>query len=141
MMRWSSLGVPVVARRSAPSDRSFGVTVGGTLIAIAAFSLWRGHVGRAEAVGAIGAALVGAALVRPGVLTPLAAAWGRLGHALGWFNSRVLLTLMFVLVITPIGWVSRLFGSDPLDRRRRPDSRWVPYADRFRDPKHVEHPF
>ena len=72
MTRWRSLGVPVVARRQAPSDRSFGITVGGVLIAIAAFSLWRGHAVRAEAAGAAGAALIAAALVRPAALAPLA---------------------------------------------------------------------
>ena len=49
----------------------------------------------------------------------LADGWGRVGHALGWFNSRVLLTVMFVLIIWPIGVISRLFGNDPLERRKR----------------------
>lgn len=139
--RWRSLGNRYDAPPAAPSHRSFGLTVGGVLLAIGAFSAWRGHTIRAEIAGAIGAALVVAALVRPSSLAWLARWWGRLGQALGWFNSRVLLTLMFLFVLWPIGVVSRLFGSDPLDTRRRSGSFWVGYSDRLRDPKHYERPF
>ena len=141
MTSWKSIGEPVVAVRKTPSDRSFGLTVGGVLLAFAAFTAWRGHALRAGIVGGVGALLVLGGLARPAALKPLAAGWGRVGHALGWFNSRVLLTVMFALVFAPIGWMVRRFGTDPLDRRRSGDSRWVPYADRFRDPKHYEHPF
>ena len=141
MTRWTSIGAPVVAVRSVPTDRSFGLVVGSVLLAIGAFSYWRGHVLRAEWVGGIGLLLIVAALIRPAMLSRLAAGWGRIGHALGWFNSRVLLTLMFALILVPVGWASRLFGSNPLDRRRRSESRWSAYPDRFRDPKHVERPF
>ena len=140
-MTWSSLGTPLIAVRKTPSDRSFGVTVGGVLVAFAAFTLWRGHATRAEVVGGAGLVLVLLGLAWPAALKPLAAGWSRVGHALGWFNSRVLLTVMFAFVFVPVGWLIRLFGSDPLDRQRRAESRWVAYAERFRDPKHYEHPF
>jgi hypothetical protein len=48
---------------------------------------------------------------------------------------------MFVLIIWPIGLISRLFGADPLERRKRGDSHWSPYPARLRDPKHFEHLF
>ena len=66
--------------------------------------------------------------------------WSRIGHALGWFNSRVLLTVMFMLILWPFGFVSRLFGIDPLERRKR-GSMWTPYPERMRDPKHFEKRF
>lgn len=141
MMPWASVGTPVVAVRRAAGERAFGLTVGGVLLALAALTAWRGHGMRAEVIGVAGAVLVATAVIRAAVLRPLAAAWGRLGHALGWFNSRVLLTLMFALVFVPIGWANRLFGSDPLDRRRRAGSRWMAYPERFRDPKHLERLF
>ena len=136
--RWPSLGDAYIAPPIGPSDRKFGFTVGGVLAAIAAFSAWRGHVVRAEATAAIGIALIVAATVRPASLTRLSAAWSKLGHALGWFNSRVLLGVMFFLVLTPVGLVSRMFGSDPLDRRRRGGSFWTDYSKRVSDAKHYE---
>ena len=138
--RWRALGVAYIAPPPAPSHRSFGLTVGGVLAAIAALSVWRGHPTRAEALGVLAAGLILAALVRPGALAGLAAGWSRVGHALGWFNSRVLLTVMFVLMLWPIGFISRLFGNDPLERRRR-GSMWTAYPDRLRDGKHFERLF
>jgi hypothetical protein len=138
--RWRSLGTVYIAPPLAPSHRSFGLTVGTVLLAFAAFTLWRGHVTRAEILGGIGALLIVAALVRPQALAGLASVWSRIGHALGWFNSRVLLTVMFVLIIWPIGFISRLFGNDPLERSKR-GSMWTPYPDRLRDSKHFERLF
>jgi hypothetical protein len=139
--RWRALGDAYVAPPAAPSDRGFGLTVGSVLIAMAAFTGWRGHTLRAETLGALGAPLLIAALVRPRSLRALARAWSRIGHALGWVNSRVLLTLMFVLVVCPVALVSRLFGSDLLDARRRTGSFWVAYSSRIRDPKHFDRLF
>jgi hypothetical protein len=141
MRRWKALGDVYVAPPPAPSHRSFGTTVGVVLAAMAAFTGWRGHILRAEVLGAIGGALILAALIRPASLRVLAAGWSRVGHALGWVNSRVLLTLMFVFILWPIGVVSRLFGSDPLDVRRRTGSFWIAYSTRLRDRKHYERMF
>jgi hypothetical protein len=129
-----------IAPPLAPSHRSFGLTVGGVLLLFAAFTLWRGHATRAEILGGLGTLLIVAALTRPQSLARIAAVWSRIGHALGWFNSRVLLSVMFFLVLWPIGLVSRLFGSDPLDRQKR-GSMWTPYPDRLRDSKHFERLF
>lgn len=138
--RWEVLGDVYVPPPQAPSHRSFGVTVGGVLLAIAALSLWRGHAIRAEVTGGLGALLVLGALVRPALLAPLAAAWGRLGRVLGAFNSRVLLGVMFVLVFCPVGFVLRLLGRDPLERRGT-GSGWSDYPARLRDPKHYDRMF
>jgi hypothetical protein len=40
-----------------------------------------------------------------------------LGHGLGWINSRVILSLVYLLVLQPIALVMRLCGHDPLRRR------------------------
>ena len=71
----------------------------------------------------------------------MARAWSRIGHALGWFNSRVLLTLAFVLVVCPVGLIGRLLGRDPLGQKRGARSGWVDYAPRFRNPRHYERLF
>ncbi|MFI5179319.1 MAG: SxtJ family membrane protein [Vicinamibacterales bacterium] len=139
--RWTALGDVYVARPVAPSHRSFGLTVGGVLVVAAAFSAWRGHMLRAELLGAGGAGLVVAALAWPLSLAGLARGWGRVGHALGWINARVLLTIVFAVVFVPLGVVLRVFGSDPLDRRRRSGSFWSDYTARLRDPKHYERLF
>jgi len=53
--------------------------------------------------------------------------WMALGAALGYVNSRVLLSIVYYLVVTPFGVVLKLTGHDPLLRRGPPkDSYWLP---------------
>ncbi|MCS6842711.1 MAG: hypothetical protein NZ528_00065 [Caldilineales bacterium] len=56
--------------------------------------------------------------------------WLGFAQKIGTFQSRVLLTLFYFLVVTPFGLAVRLF-SDPLDRKRRPaQSAWKSRATR-----------
>lgn len=57
-------------------------------------------------------------LVAPSQLAWPYRAWMALGHALGWVNSHLILGLVFILVLQPIAFVMRLFGHDPLRRKR-----------------------
>jgi hypothetical protein len=62
-----------------------------------------------------------------------------LAEALGFVTTRVILGVIYFLFVTPIGFVRRLSGGDPLGRRaRRAESYWKPYTERRRDPKHYE---
>ena len=119
-------------------ERSFGISVGLVLCAIAAALWWRGRIGRAETIGAIGAFLLVAGLVYPPVLKYPSAAWWKFSRVLGHFNARVLLTILFSLVLVPLSMVWRLTGKDPLTRRRQKWPGWTAYPSRFRDPKHYE---
>jgi hypothetical protein len=40
--------------------------------------------------------------------------WLKLALALGWVNSRILLSLIYFIFLLPIAWLSRLFTKDPL---------------------------
>jgi hypothetical protein len=122
-------------------ERSFGVSVGIVLCAIAALLWWRGRVARAEVVAAVGAVLLVAGLVYPPLLRYPSAAWWRFSRALGHVNARVLLTILFALVLTPIGLVWRIVGHDPLGRRRDRWRGWSPYPERYRDRNHYSRMF
>lgn len=46
---------------------------------------------------------------------------------IGYFVSHVILTLMFFLIITPLGFALRLMGKDPLQQRRlKEKTGWTP---------------
>lgn len=122
--------------RAADPNRSFGLSVGGVFCAIAALLLWRGHPGRAEVVGAIGVILVGCGWLRPALLARPSALWWTFARALGYVNARILLTVLFVLVLTPLAVVWRIVGKDPLGRRRERAGGWTPYPARYRDVQH-----
>jgi len=60
-------------------------------------------------IWAVGVAviLIGPALVRPRILAPLYRIWMQLAHALGWINTRIILTLVFFGLVTPLGLLGR----------------------------------
>jgi hypothetical protein len=119
-------------------ERSFGLSVGTVAVLIALALAWRGSVGRAEIVGAIGLVLVTLGWLRPIWLKIPSDVWWACAGVLGWINARVLLSLAFFLVLTPLGVVRRLVGRDSLSRRRTSFRGWTPYPDRYRNDKHFE---
>lgn len=74
---------------------------------------------------------VGIALAVCRLIPPLFRAifhfWVGFSVVLGYFVSRILLTIIFFLVLTPTGFIMRLLGKDPMDRRRDPEgqSYWI----------------
>ena len=122
-------------------ERSFGVSVGIVLCAIAAALVWRGRIGRAEVLGAVGVALLICGLVYPPILKRPSAVWWRFSRALGHVNARILLTLLFALVFVPLSLFWRLTGKDPLARRRDRWPGWSPYPARYRDRHHYTRMF
>ena len=126
----------------APSERSFGLSVGAVCLLLAGYACWRGHAAAARSVGLLGLVLLSAGTLKPSLLRVPSALWWRLAHVIGWFNIRLLLSAIFVLIVTPVGLVLRLAGWDPMRRRRaRIQSGWMPYPARHRDPKHYERMF
>src|SRR5215475_3779955 len=130
-----------MAKQPKDPDKSFGVSVGGVLLLIAALLLWRRRIGRAEIVGGIGAVLLVLGLLSPGLLRHPSAIWWRFSRALGYVNARILLTLLFSLILVPVSLVWRLTGKDPLARRRQQFGGWTPYPARYGDRKHFERLF
>jgi hypothetical protein len=45
--------------------------------------------------------------------------WMRFASALGWLNTRIVLTLAYVLIIGTAGLFMKIIGRDLLDRRLR----------------------
>jgi len=127
------------APREWAQERSFGLVVGSVCAGLAAHALWKRHLFRAEAFGAVAVVLLVSGLVRPLVLRRPAAGWMRLSHAMGWFNSRLLLTVLYALVITPMAIIGRLAGWDPMRRRRASlASMWTSYPARQHVTSHYD---
>ena len=58
-----------------------------------------------------------AAMLVPGLFRPYAILWWGLAGVLAAVGSRVLLTAIYVVVVTPVGLARRLFGADPMRLR------------------------
>ena len=114
------------ARLSPKELRRFGVTVAIPLALLAGLGVWRGHTILPAVLGGSGVILAFLGLVAPNLLGPVHTVWMKVADALGWFNTRVLLGLVYFLVMTPTGIVMRLVGRDPMDRQLRDrTSYWV----------------
>jgi hypothetical protein len=57
------------------------------------------------------------ALLLPQILKPVFLVWMKIGHALGWINSRIILGILFFLMFAPVALLLRLLGKDMLKRR------------------------
>lgn len=110
-----------------PALRRFGFMVGGVFALLGVWLAVRGHRGAWLALPA-GLALAGAGWLVPHRLARVYRAWMALALALGLVMTTVLLTLVFLLVVTPAGWLARLRGRDFLNRRRDRSaaSYWTP---------------
>jgi hypothetical protein len=53
----------------------------------------------------------------PITLRPVFKLWLKVAHAIGWFNTQVLLSIVFILIFIPTGLVMRLFRKDPMKRK------------------------
>jgi saxitoxin biosynthesis operon SxtJ-like protein len=117
-------------------ERSFGVSVGGVLIAIAAYFAWRGQLDRTAILGGVGAILVVLGLTAPRLLKYPSMVWWKFAMVLGYINARVILTIAFAIVLVPVSLAWRLIGHDPLTRKRSSWHGWSPSPERFRSPDH-----
>lgn len=96
-----------------PSDRKFGLTIGAVFALVA---LWKSIHGAAAGVvfGGLAVALIGCALVRPQLLSPLNRIWLSFGLMLHRIISPVVMAVLFYGTIVPVGLLMRGVGKDPL---------------------------
>jgi len=96
------------------------------LAALAARFLWLGRLPISIALLALAAALAIVALSAPRILEAPNRAWFVIGLWLSKVVSPVVIGAMFLLVVTPVGLLMRLFGHDPLRiRSRGQKSYWI----------------
>ena len=54
----------------------------------------------------------------PAALRPVYTTWMKIGHGIGWVNTRIILGVLFYVIVLPMGLIMRLFGKDPMARKR-----------------------
>lgn len=116
--------------QSLPTDtvalRKFGLVVGGVFLAIAAFLYWR-EVSWALIPAYIGAPLFVLGAIFPPILKPIYLGWMAFAIVLGSIVTRILLTVFFFVVITPVALFFKLVGRDALNRKldRSAETYWI----------------
>ena len=96
--------------KSEKSDlRNFGIIIGIVLLIISGFLFWK-EKESFQIFLAIGITLFLTATAIPAVLKPVYWIWMIFAIILGWFMTRLILSLLFYVVFTSIGLTLRFFG-------------------------------
>jgi hypothetical protein len=121
--------------------RSFGLLVGGIFAGIALWpAIFHGAQIRTWA-GALAAILLLPALVYSRSLYWVHKGWMALGHIMGSINTRIILGLVFFVIVTPIGFVRRLLGKDPMGTKLKPAAESYRVSKKARPPSHLTRQF
>lgn len=108
--------------------RKAALGVGAVLLALAGWLLFRQRApGVRLGLGAAGALLILAGALVPARLRTAYLWWMTVALAIGWVMSRVVLTVVFVVVLIPLGLLARLTGKRFLALRPDPGAStyWV----------------
>jgi hypothetical protein len=120
------LAARAAARLTRAGGRAFGLQVGAAFLALAAIAAWRGHDASPVVLGVLGALFGLGGLLAPARMGPVYAGWMRLALALSKVTTPIVMSLVYLLVFTPLALVMRLVGRDALGlRRARGSSKWV----------------
>ena len=105
--------------------RKFGLTVGGAFLVITAIFWWRHRETAMLVAGSLGTLFVLGGLLVPRQLGPVERAWMGLAHALNKVTSPVFLGVVFFGVFSPIGWIMRKAGKDPIRAPAKGQTAWA----------------
>jgi hypothetical protein len=113
--------------RERRSLRNFGLTVGIAFGVLAGLLFWRGRSHYIYFVP-VSAFFLLMGLIVPGLLKPIRRGWMTAAAAMGWVMTRVILTVLFFAVFTPLGFIARLVGKRFLHLaiETSAESYWVP---------------
>jgi hypothetical protein len=119
--------------------RRFGITMCIALAVLAALLFWRGK-GIYLYLGLLSPVFLILGLAAPVVLRPVHRAWMSLAYVLGWVMTRVILSLLFFLGVTPVGLLGRLLGKKFLDvgMQDARETYWIARDQKDSDPSRYE---
>ena len=121
--------------KSEKSDmRKFGIAIGVILLVIAGFLFWK-EKESFQIILTVGTILFVLGILVPAILKPIYWIWMIFATILGWIMTRVILSLLFYIIITPIGLIPRFFGKQFLELKwdKSKESYW-----NYRTIKHLK---
>ena len=93
--------------------RSFGITIGIILLILAGLLFYNENESSQIFLYIAGISII-SGLLLPIILKPIYIVWMVFAVILGWIMTRVILSLLFYIIMTPIGVVMRILGNDLL---------------------------
>jgi hypothetical protein len=122
--------------------RKFGLTIGILLLMIAAWLFWKQRSSFPYFAYA-GGGLALAGLILPVLLKPIYKVWMSFAVVMGFIMTRVILTVIYFGMFTPIALTAKLLGKDLLGERwdKKAETYWVKRPATAYDPKSAENMF
>jgi hypothetical protein len=96
--------------------RNFGILFFILSTIASAYTYWKGHEFWFLILAA-GVIFLCACLIFPNSLKGLYKAWMTMAFFLGWFMTRIILTVFFFAILTPFALILRISGKDLLNRK------------------------
>lgn len=97
--------------------RKFGFIFAGILVFLFGLFLpyWKHHIIRLWPFY-VGLPVALLAAVWPAGLRPLYVVWMKFGAVMGFINTRIIMSVFFFVMLTPIAWFMKVLGKDPMAR-------------------------
>ncbi|HSB95195.1 MAG TPA: SxtJ family membrane protein [Spongiibacteraceae bacterium] len=77
----------------------------------------------------------------PAALRPLYTGWMKFGAIAGAINTRIIMGVVFFALLTPIAWIMRGLGRDPLARRFERAAHSYRVTSAVQEKEHMEKPY
>jgi hypothetical protein len=113
---------------TAARGRKFALTIAIAFGVLALLSFWRRRQAPPLILGGLAAILAIAGLAMPSRLGPLESAWMKLAHMLSKVTTPIFMGIVYFVVLTPIGFIRRSFGGNPLVHKAERESYWIARA-------------
>jgi hypothetical protein len=122
--------------------RKFSLVIGIFLGLLGGLSWWR-STGLYPWLFIVAMVFLLAGFGKPMLLKPIHKVWMTLAILMGWVVTRIILSILFYLIVTPIGLSTRLLGKDFLDLEFSDDadSYWIPRKEIRKDRSDYERQF
>ena len=114
----------IPARLTPREGRAFAFPVGAAFLVLAGITWWRDHALLTQIFGAVAAGLLVAGLLVPTWLGPVQRGWMALAHAISRVTTPIFMGIVYFVVLTPIGILRRVLGSNPVEHAPVDGSYW-----------------
>ena len=94
--------------------RNFGITFGIIFLAIAGFLFFK-EKESSQLFFYLAGSFICFGFIVPAILKPIYLFWMIFAVVLGWIMTRLVLSVLYFLIVTPIGLIPRLLGKQFLD--------------------------
>lgn len=114
-----------------------------TGMALVLICLLLGYFGKFQNLSGLTIIILLVNMVFPSLFRPVAKLWLGLSNIMGTITSKVVLTAIFFIIVTPVGLIRRMAGMDSLQLRKwkKDDSSIFAVRDHTFKPEDLEHPY